>query len=172
MIHLLQVIYKYDGRRFVAFQSIPSINAYSWEPFAFGGVTYLFLANAGQPSSQYAADSVLFRFDDSSSLFLQEGLVATSGCRGATFFTDTRGYSFLAIANFGRFDLNNQASVSPLYGLIAPSAIYAYFPLSGAVDFVQGQSTAVITIAIVDDFTVEPPQFFNLALSGLTLAEV
>ena len=62
------LIYKWDGTKFVLFQSIPSRGARARYPFAIGGQTYLGLANYYDSSRNKAHSQLCTRpLEDSSS---------------------------------------------------------------------------------------------------------
>merc|ERR1711924_239056 len=56
-------VYKWNGARFVEFQSIPTRGARSWESFEISGEHYLAVANTRDGSGSYNTDSKIYKWN-------------------------------------------------------------------------------------------------------------
>ena len=83
-------IYKWNGSRFVLFQSIPTHAARAWEPFSICGETFLAVAN-------FQGKSVVYRLSGSQFIKYQE--LSTQHAFDLKAF-EHKGYTYLAIANY------------------------------------------------------------------------
>ena len=77
-------IYKWDGSRFVLFQSIPTRGAVAWYPFVISGQTYLGVANHYDSSQKYNTQSVVYQASGARFIKYQE--FPTHGARGMRSF--------------------------------------------------------------------------------------
>ena len=82
-------IYRWDGNKFVLFQSIPTRGAMAWHPFVISGQTFLGVAN-------YNTQSVVYQASGAQFIKYQE--IPTHGARDKTTF-EYKGHTYLAVAN-------------------------------------------------------------------------
>ena len=101
-------IYKWDGSKFVLFQSIPTHGAVAWHPFVKCGQTFLGVANWQDDIQRYNTESVIYQFSGDQFIKYQE--FSTNGARDMTSF-EYNGRTYLAIANFknnnGKHSINS-----------------------------------------------------------------
>ena len=90
-------IYKWDGNKFVLFQSIPTLGATAWNPFVISGQTYLGVANFYGDSQKYNTQSVVYQASGAHFIKYQE--ISTHGARDMTSF-EYKGHTYLAVANY------------------------------------------------------------------------
>ena len=100
-------IYKWNGSRFVLFQSIPTHVVYSWEPFAICGETFLAVAN-------FQGKLVVYRL--SGSQFIKYQKLSTQHATDIQAF-EHKGNTYLAIAN-NHDEIGRQNINSTLYKLV------------------------------------------------------
>ena len=89
-------IYKWDGNKFVLFQSIPTRGARAWHPFVLCRQTFLGVANYIDQIEKYSTRSVVFRTSGKQFIPYQE--ISTEGASDMTSF-EYKGHTFLAVAN-------------------------------------------------------------------------
>jgi len=87
-------IYKWDGSKFILFQSIPTRGARAWHPFAMCGQTFLGVANH---RNGYNTHSVVYHASRVQIIAYQE--ILTQGAVDITSF-EYKGHTYLVIANF------------------------------------------------------------------------
>ena len=90
-------IYKWDGTRFLLFQSTPTRGAFAWCPFEISGHTYLGLANHYDSSQKSNAQSAVYQAFGAKVVEYQE--ISTHGARDMTSF-EYKGSTYLAVANY------------------------------------------------------------------------
>ena len=89
-------IYKWDGNKFVLFQSIPTRGASAWHPFVICGQTFLGAANFYGDSQKHNTQSVLYQASGAQFIKYQE--IPTHGARDMITF-EYKGHTYLAVAN-------------------------------------------------------------------------
>ena len=77
-------IYKWDGNKFVLFQSIPTRGASAWHPFVISGQTFLGVANTYDDSQKHNTQSVVYQACGAQFIKYQE--IPTHGARDMTTF--------------------------------------------------------------------------------------
>eukprot|EP00052_Salpingoeca_macrocollata_P020120 m.168483 g.168483 ORF g.168483 m.168483 type:complete len:227 (-) comp21164_c0_seq1:59-739(-) len=92
------VILRWNGSRFVAFQSIATHGAYDWEWFSIGGDAFLAVANH-QSGGSSDVDSVVYKWSRTTNGFEMYQRIGTHGAEHIEWF-NINGQDFLAIANF------------------------------------------------------------------------
>ena len=90
------VIYRWNGKQFVAHQSIPTAGAMDWECFTVGGDTYLVVANMMSSETTYNIPSKIYKWNGQ--LFIEYQSIDTSGAADWEFFT-IGADSYLVVAN-------------------------------------------------------------------------
>lgn len=105
--HVNSNIYKWDERskRFLHHQAVPTVGATDWEFFQVNGNSYLAVANSfnHRPNSpvdekQHEVDSVIYKFDTNSGLFVVFQSLTTYSASKWLYF-EVCGDSYLAVAN-------------------------------------------------------------------------
>ena len=89
-------IFKWDGTKFVLFQSIPTRGALALYPFAISGHTYLGMANHYDSSVKHNTQSVVYQASGAQFIKYQE--ISTHGAFDMTSF-EYKGHTYLAVAN-------------------------------------------------------------------------
>ena len=89
-------IYKWDGNKFVLFQSIPTRGASAWHPFVISGQVFLGVANYRGDSQKNNTQSVVYQACGTQFIKYQE--IQTHGARDMTTF-EYKGHTYLAVAN-------------------------------------------------------------------------
>jgi hypothetical protein len=132
------VIYRWDGAKFVAFQSIATNGALRWEFFTVGGDAFLAVANYSTDfTTNFTIDSRIYRWDGAA--FAEFQAIPTSGAHYWKFFVIGE-QKFLAVANLhsgpNRTNLEIDSKIYRWDG--AKFAEFQAIPTSGAVswDFV------------------------------------
>ena len=88
-VNIDSYIYKWNGSKFVLFQSIPTRQASSWHPFEMCGQTFLGVANSNDTSVVYRLSGIEFtKYQEFS----------THGATEMTSF-EYNGHTYLVIAN-------------------------------------------------------------------------
>ena len=90
-------IYKWDGGRFVLFQSFPTRGALAMHPFVISGQTYLGVANYYDSSQKHNTQSVVYQASGARFIKYQE--FPTHGAHGMTSY-EYKGHTYLAVANY------------------------------------------------------------------------
>ena len=93
-------IYKWNGREFVLFESLPTRGAHAWYPFVMRsmcGQTCLGVANYKDDSQRHNTKSVIYRY--SGEQFIQYQEISSQGATDMTSF-EYNGDTYLAISNF------------------------------------------------------------------------
>ena len=108
-------IFRFDGSRFILFQSITTFGANGWKYFSVNNHSYLVVANQFNGTS-YNINSVIYR-SDGSSAFVPFQTVATNGALDWEFFTLGNGMNFLAVANYLE-DVSRLLTNSRIYRLL------------------------------------------------------
>uniref|UniRef100_A0A8C7GAS8 Thrombospondin type laminin G domain and EAR repeats n=1 Tax=Oncorhynchus kisutch TaxID=8019 RepID=A0A8C7GAS8_ONCKI len=96
----LSVIYRWNKKtqRFVHYQALQTHCARDWEAFRIQGHTYLAVANHRQGNTNHTIDSVVYKWDRGTQLFVPHQALRTSGAYDWEAFT-VGPYHFLAVAN-------------------------------------------------------------------------
>ena len=89
-------IYKWNGIKFVLFQSIPTRGGMTIHPFVISGQTYLGVGNHLDTSTRYNTKSVVYQASGARFTIYQE--IPTHGAHGITSF-EYKGHTNLAVAN-------------------------------------------------------------------------
>ena len=101
-------IYKWDGSKFVLFQSIPTRGALKWHPFVMCGQTFLAVANCEDDSQGVNTKSVIYPYAEQQ--FIQYQEISTQGASDMTSF-EYNGHTYLAVVNFknnnGKHNINS-----------------------------------------------------------------
>ena len=106
-------IYKWDGRKFVLFQSIPTHRARAWHPFVMCGQTLLGVANRYDDSQGFNIKTVIYRY--SGQQFIQYQEIPTQRGDDMTSF-EYNGHIYLVIANYRNNDFDKKHNInSTLY---------------------------------------------------------
>ena len=89
-------IYKWDGTKFVLFQSIPTRGALACHPFVISSHTFLGVANHYDSSQKYNTQSAVYQAAGAKFIKYQE--ISTHGAFDMTSF-EYNGHTYLAVAN-------------------------------------------------------------------------
>ena len=89
-------IYKWDGNKFVLFQSIPTRGAVAGHPFVISGQTFLGVVNHYGDSQR--RNTLLVVYQASGAQFIKYQEIPTHGARDMTTF-EYKGHTYLAVAN-------------------------------------------------------------------------
>lgn len=93
-------LYKWNGNTFEFYQSLAAYGAMDWEAFSIEGAYYLAVANFfNSEDSGYNTDSLIYKWDNTTSNFVPYQSIPTNGAFDWEYFTigDDR---FLAVANY------------------------------------------------------------------------
>ena len=91
-------IFRWDGSQFLQIQVIETWGASDWEFFRIDGETYLALVNCRHDDTSYAINSIIFKWEDGQSQFVETQSIATKGAQDWEHFS-VNGSHYLAVAN-------------------------------------------------------------------------
>ncbi len=90
-------IYKWEGGQFISYQQIPTVGAFDWEFFSINQEHFLCVANYQDDDDNYNLESVIYRWNGSSFVVLQE--VFTNGATDWEFMEIANNY-YLVVAAY------------------------------------------------------------------------
>ena len=96
-VNIDSFIYKWNGSKFVLFQSIPTRGARAWWPFVMCGQTFLGVANYRDSVQGYNTSSTVYQVSRGQIITYQE--ILTQGAHDMTSF-EYSGHTYLVVANF------------------------------------------------------------------------
>jgi hypothetical protein len=145
------VVCRWDGTRFVEYQSIPTSGARDWEFFTIAGVPYLAVANSRNDVT-HNVDSKIFRWDGQA--FVEHQSLPTHGANDGQFFT-IAAEAYLAVAN-GRND------APPTRGSAGPNTDSRIYKWEGT-GFVEFQTLATNGAEGLEFFTLGEESYLAVA---------
>lgn len=81
------VIFKWNGTIFVEIQRIQTVGAFHWESFAINGETFIFASNMYGSYGSYFGNSVVYRWNVASQIFVEYQRMPTIGAMKSCAFT-------------------------------------------------------------------------------------
>ena len=105
-------VLRYDGRRFVTHQQIPTYMGLDIESFRIDDETYLAIANTESKAEGFSVKSPVLKWSREQARFMPFQLLTTSAATGVTHFA-IGGTDFLAVAN--RYGRTGHRERSPIF---------------------------------------------------------
>jgi hypothetical protein len=160
-------IFRFNGSRFVFFQSVRTQAAWAWEFFTIGHESYLAVANHQETNTDPTTNSSLFRFNGTR--FVPFQAILTQGARDWEFFT-IDGQSYLAVANFFNstsYSVNSQifrwsgSSFVPFQSILTHGAHdWDFFSVNNGQSYYLAVANSVQATSVgVDNFSINSQIF-------------
>ncbi|CAE7800789.1 TSPEAR [Symbiodinium sp. CCMP2592] len=102
-------VYKWDNASstFLEMQSIPTKGAVGWTAFSMDGIQHLAVANERDSAGSHNVDSMIYKWDDTRSTFLEMQSISTKGTPAGWAAFSMDGIQHLAVGNYFDGSSNN-----------------------------------------------------------------